>query len=133
MIHDLSLFSGSDYVELIWTCPRFPPGSYQVSYMCTVKDRFMLKHDKKNYITKNIQYLSSGTTSFRISDLRPRSKCTLILLAVYNRASIDSGITITGATLDEATSKGNLGLNDFMIPLGYFNVYHFTIDGDFFV
>ena len=108
MIRDHSLTSGSDYVKLIWTRPKFPPERYQVTYMCTMKARFTRKYDMENYVTKNTQYLRSGTTSFRISDLRPRSNCTLTLLAVYNWVSIDSGITITGTTLDEATSKRTL-------------------------
>ena len=117
MIRDHLLASGSDYVQLIWTYPQFVPETYQVTYTCTMISRFTPTYDMKYNITSTTQYLSSDTTSFRISDLRPRSNCTLILLAVYNWASVDSGITITGTTIDEDTSKKYFGLNHFIITL----------------
>lgn len=122
MIRGHFMASGSDYVELIWTRPKFLPEKYQVTYTCTVMTRFTPNDDKKNRITSNTQYLSSGTTSFRISDLCPRSICTLILLAVYNRASIDSGITITGTTENEGTSKKTLV---WMIPYWHLVIFTF--------
>ena len=65
-----------------------------------MKTAVTLSHDKHHSITTNKQNLSSGTTSVTIHDLRPRSICMLFLLAVYNPASIDSGIAIIGSTLD---------------------------------
>ena len=103
MIHGRSLVSGSDYVELNWTHPNFLPERYQVTYKCIMKATATPKFGMKYHVMTNTQYLSSGTTSFRISGLRPSSTWKLILIAVYNRASIDSGITRTGSTLDKAT------------------------------
>ena len=63
-------------------------------------------------------------TSFRLSNLCVRRTWTLILKAVYNPASIDSGITITGPTFTKATRKKNSALSNFLILLGYFYVYN---------
>ena len=133
MIRDHLLALGSDYVKLSWTHPQFLPEMYQVTYTCTTMTRFTTKYDMKNNITSNTQYLSSDTTSFRISDLLPRSNCTLVLLAAYNRASIDSGITITGTTVDEGASKKNFGLDNFVVTLGYYHVYYSTLHGECFM
>ena len=107
MIHALSLDTGSDYVELHWTRPRFLPETYQITYMCNLNATS--EKDTRDYITKKTQHLSSGTTSFRISHLLPGSNWTLVLLAVYNWASIDSGIVKTGTTFNEGISERNFG------------------------
>ena len=62
-------------------------------------------HERNDSIKENAQNLSSNTTLVRISNLHPSSNCRLLLLAVYNPASIDSGIVITGTTSEEDTSK----------------------------
>ena len=119
MIHIYSIISGLNYVELNWTHPKFLPQKYQLKYMFTMKARRTSKNVKKKRRmtrTKNLRY---DTTSTRISDLCPSSNYTLILVAVYNPASIDSGIKIEGCTLDEATRKSDLSLGDFIIKLGY--------------
>ena len=127
MIQACSLATGLDYIELSWTHPRFLPESYQLKYMCTLK--VTSKYNKKNYIQEKTRKLNSDTSSVRIPDLHPSSICTLILVAVYNPASIDSGITITGTTLDEHSSKRNSGLRDFKrIIVSLFYVYHFLYD-----
>ena len=101
---------GRDYVKVNWTHPKYEPDRYQIKYVCTMKPKYTLSSDTLNYVTTNMQNLSSDTTSFTIFDLRPSSICVLILLAVYNPASIDTGIAIKGATLDEVASKTNSGL-----------------------
>ena len=107
MIDAYFLASGSDYIEVIWTPPKYLPKSYvyQIMQTCTLMATSTLKHDMKKDVVTNTKSLSSGTTSVRISDLCPNSTWMLILLAVYNRASIDPGIVAKGTTLDEHTSK----------------------------
>ena len=100
MIHAHSVASGSDYVELNWTRPNFQPERYQLKYVCTSKPMCTFSDDINNYIRTQAQNLSSDTTFFTILNLRPCSICMLFLLAVYNPASIDSGLAITGSTLD---------------------------------
>ena len=74
-----------------------------------MKPTYKPSNDRMNYVTTTTETLSSDTTSFTISDLRRGSICILILLAVYNPANIDTGIAITGATLDQDTSKRKSG------------------------
>ena len=110
-----SLATGSHYIELNWTRPRFLPEKYilYVQYACTLKPRCRFKNDKNKYGKTNAQCLTSDTTSVTISELRPKSECRLLLFAVYNPASIDSGIVITGTTLDEGTCNRNICLVDY--------------------
>ena len=121
MIHAYSLATGLDYVELNWTRPRFLPESYQLKYKCAVKVTSNYRDVNKIYITGSTKNLTSDSISFRICNLRPGSICTLILLAVYNPASIDSGVVITGNTLDEQPSKRNSCLSDLIRTFGYFS------------
>ena len=102
MIRRYSLSFGFGYFEINWTKPRFLPEWYEAThhYICTMKTTPAFK-----YVITNQHYLSSGTTSFRISNLCIRSAWKLILKAVYNPASIDSGISITGPTLSKARGK----------------------------
>ena len=97
MIRSHSVESGSDYFEVNWTRPKFLPKRYQLMDVCTCTHR----QDESNYVMKRMQNLSSDCNSVKISDLRPSSICILLLLAVYNPASIDTGIVIIGAVLDE--------------------------------
>ena len=115
MISTHSIATGLEYIELNWTRPKFLPGKYllHVQYARTLKPRCTFKNDKNIYVKINAQCLTSDTTSVRISELRPKSVCVLLLFAVYNPASIDSGIVITGKTLDEGTSKRNICLVDY--------------------
>ena len=98
MIHAYLLANGSDYVELYWSYPKFLPERYQVKYMCALKAISSSEDVENDYIMSNTRNLTSDTTLVRITDLRPSSFCTLNLLAVYNPASIDRGIVITGTT-----------------------------------
>ena len=108
MIRNHSLASGMDYVELNWTHPKFLPERYQLKYMCTMKPTCAPNHNINQSVMTNVQSLSSNTTSVRVIDLRRSSICMLFLLAVYNPASIDSGIWVFGTTLSEDASKRNL-------------------------
>ena len=119
MIISHSVAPGPDYIHLKWTHPNFRPEKYKLKYVCTLKPTCTPSHDINDYIMTNAQDLCSDTTSVTISDLHPSSNCMVFLIAVYNPASIDSGITITGTTLDEDTRKINPGLSYSWIALVY--------------
>ena len=109
MIHTYSLATGLHYLELNWTHPRFLPKSYQLKYMCTMKNMYKHYNVNENYILEGTKRLTSNTTSARISNLRPGAICTLFLLAIYNPASIDYGIVITRTMSNEFIRKKNSG------------------------
>ena len=120
MIRSHSVTSGTNYIKLKWTHPRFQPERYQLKYVCTAKSTCVPSQNTNHSIITKTQNLTSNTTLFTISDLRPTSICILTLLAIYNPASIDKGITITGTTLNGA-SETYSGLFSFIIIL--VNVY----------
>ena len=109
MIRTYSLATGLDYIELNWTNPKFLPERYQLKYMCTMKGTSKYKDGNINYIVNKTKNISSVTTSVIISDLHP-SICTVILLAVYNPASTDTGIQFKGVTIGEHTNTCNVKL-----------------------
>ena len=110
MIRSHSVASGPDYVNLNWSRPNFQPERYQLMHVCTLKPTCTPGHGLNNYVMTKTQNLTPNTSSVTIPNLRPSSICILFLLAVYNPASIDSGITILGKTLDEDTRKTNSGM-----------------------
>ena len=120
MIRSHSVTSGTNYVKLKWTHPRFRPERFQLKYVCTMKSTCAPSQDTNHSIMTKTQNLTSRTTLFTIYDLHPSSICILTLLAIYNPASIDKGITLTGTTLDGA-SKICSGLLSFIII--FVNVY----------
>ena len=103
MIEHSSLNSGLDYVELTWTRPKSIPEKYEINSLCFMPYTRSYLHNEIEIVNHAFSNLSSSTTSFRISQLRPNSTCVLKLLAVYNPASIDSGIVVTGTTSAERT------------------------------
>ena len=110
MIYSHSIASGPDYVQLKWSRPNFQPERYQLMHVCTLKPTCTPGHGINNYVMTKMQNLTSNTTSVTIPNLRPSSICILFLSAVYNLASIDSGITTLGTTLDEDRRKTNSGM-----------------------
>ena len=107
MIQGYSLATGLDYIELNWTYPKFLPERYQLKYMCTMKRTAKYKPGNTIYNVNKTKNLSSVTASVIISDLHPSSICTVILLAVYNLASTDTGIAFNGVLLGEHTNTCN--------------------------
>ena len=109
MIQACFVARGLDYLRLTWANPKFLPESYQLKYMCVMTVPSMFKNVTENFVLDKTKNLSSVTTSIKISGLLPNSTCTLMLLAVYNPAGIDSGIALTGATLHDHANKRNSG------------------------
>ena len=98
MISNFTHTSGSNYVQLMWTRPKYHPKLYELKYVCIMKKNTGHHSSSTNIIKTMTQYLISGSCSIIIADLRPSSKCVLNLIAVYNPASIDAGIVIIVST-----------------------------------
>ena len=102
MIRSHSVDFGPDYVKLNWPHPKFAPVMYQVKYMVTINSTCTSNHGTHNYTMTEAKSLRSEPNSVTL----PSSSCRLNLLAVYNPASIDTGIDITITPLYENTKTG---------------------------
>ena len=99
MVKNLKTLGGSDYVELTWDRPHYDPTKYEVTYSCKLIGR------EVDYISSRTQILDSNLTNYRVHNLPQDTICSLILLAVYNQVSIDSGIAVTAKTLAELPQR----------------------------
>ena len=86
---------GLAHVEMTWMRPLYNPEKFKFTYSCIIEPKGF------SYTTEGERILSSNSTSARVSGLRPQTVCKLKLIAVYNPASIDPGITVTARTLEE--------------------------------
>lgn len=109
MIPNCSLTSGSDYVELMWNSPQYPPSTYKVTYLCIINCTWMPNRGIDRIVNLTTSNLTSEDTSIRVRKLNSKSICTLKLVAVYNPASTDSGIAIIYKTPTGNTSKFTFG------------------------
>ena len=92
MILNLKTFAGPDYAGLRWDRPDYDPTKYEVRYLCK------LFAEKADFIDSVTEILESNATNFRVDYLREDVMCSINLKAVYNPASIDSGIAVTVRT-----------------------------------
>lgn len=99
MIREFRSSPIEDAILIMWIRPKYEPEKYNLAYSCK------LKHDVTDYIPTTSLVLDSRKVHHTIPDLRQDSICTISLLAVYNPASIDSGITIKGKTSEEGKAK----------------------------
>ena len=99
MIKNPRTNSGMDYVEIVWDRPKYLPTKYKFSYSCTLMGG-------EEYLTSQPETVHSTCIRVRVADLHHYSICRLNLLAVYNPASIDPGITVT-----ESTTKLGIHVN----------------------
>ena len=76
---------------IIWTRPEFQPYLYKQKTSCK------LLCDHRTYYL-NEALLNGAETMTTLHALRPGSVCLIKHKAVYNPASIDSGITLTAHT-----------------------------------
>ena len=94
MIQNISISPGSDFILITWSAPKFPPMRYTIRITCLL-------------VCNSTEYKQAEFTLFNVrtgeivDDLLPRSACTLTLIAVYNSASNDDGITHKVFTLNE--------------------------------
>ena len=79
--------SGTEFIEVFWTAPRYPPYWYQQTTTC----RYLC--DQEIYYLSEVQIDSSHASSVTY-DLHPGSVCLIKLIAFYNPASIDPGIQL---------------------------------------
>ena len=91
--------SGLDFVSLIWSTPEFKPVRYNLEYSCK------LQTDGTEYAKKQRITFSSESTFVSVPNLLPNSSCELTLFAVYNPASIDSGLKVHASTLKDDGCK----------------------------
>ena len=93
MIKNVSAKAGTNYIEIVWSAPKLLPLSYLINVTCR------LLYDGKEYINK-VWEITPLDTILTIGKLYPGSQCLYNLLAIYNPASIDDGITGTIFTLN---------------------------------
>ena len=98
MIQNLQTNTGLDYVEITWDRPMHDPIKYELTYSCRLQKG-------EEYITNQPETLPSTSNSVRLSQLLQDSICKLNILAVYNPASIDPGISVTESTSKEGAYK----------------------------
>ena len=79
---------GSDFVEVRWSSVLYMPERYQVTFSCR------LESNNSHYVSAKIANISPENCLLRVSKLFPGTVCVINLIAVYNPASIDEGITL---------------------------------------
>ena len=82
-------------IEVSWRPPKYEPYIYKLSSVCRTL------WNGEQYVIQN-ESLASNSTSFRLSDLRPGSICSIALIAAYNPASLDQGIRIEAYTFNKS-------------------------------
>ena len=92
MINPRQTESRPDFIEVKWDSPLHKPLAYKAAFVCT------LIGNKSNYLSFQLKNMDSETSSIRVSKLLPETICKMKLIAVYNPASIDSGITFEATT-----------------------------------
>ena len=105
MIPNVSLASGSDYLELNWKSPQYRPKKYYLSYLCIIRSTCLPNSPIADFIKATMLNLRSDITSIKIKNLDPNFICVLKIVATYNPASIDSGIVLTSRSLAVNTGK----------------------------
>ena len=95
MIRNISAAAGTDFIDIIWSAPKLLPDSYKVNVTCR------LVYNGIEYVRVRL-VATPLDTIVTINNLLPGSRCVFTLLAVYNPASIDDGITRTIFTLSSS-------------------------------
>ena len=115
MISNVSVTSGFDYVELRWNIPRYPPERYKVTYLCSINCTWISNCgiDRIVNLTTSNKHVTPKNNFIKLPKPTPKCICTLKLVAVYNPASIDSGIVITYKALAAANTSKFTFVQDF--------------------
>ena len=91
---------------MTWNSPQYHPERYELTYLCIANStRCPESCHEPMVVSTRILNLGSYSTSFRLLDFRTYSVCVLRLVAIFNPASIDSGILFTARMLAANTSK----------------------------
>ena len=107
MISARQSVTGVDFVRIDWSYAVHKPDKYVLSFSCTVNPE---KHDCEDVSAKATD-IKSETTSFTLLGLLPGTVCVIKLFAVYNPASIDSGIMLITSTTT-ARAEGEFACMD---------------------
>lgn len=90
-----SLKFKDDGVEVFWLPPRFYlPTYFEVTTHCQLTYNSTCASDDCCLIKQKV-HVASNVTSILVGHVLPGSVCHITLIAVYNPAAIDSGITTT--------------------------------------
>lgn len=92
-------------IKLSWTLPEFLPYYYVQTTAC----RFLC--DRRIYYLMEVM-LDSYVSSSQITNLQPGSTCIINLIAAYNLASLDPGISLSAQTLSASTRLLTAGLRE---------------------
>ena len=94
MIKDFTVDTTYDTVTIRWDKPEYLPQLYEWTLSCT------LACGNPPYVKQSVNIGSSETQDF-ISNLIPGSCCEIRFFAVYNPASLDSGLAKTVYTKEK--------------------------------
>ena len=86
MIKNVSATAGADFIQITWSEPKFLPASYRLDVTC------WMMYANSEYVCVRLE-LSPFVTILTLYKLFPESHCVFTLLAIYNPASFDDGIT----------------------------------------
>ena len=86
MVKNVSAVAGTGYFDLVWIAPKVLPMSYKINVFCFLMPNGVM-YRSKGYNA------SSVDTKLRVNDLYFGSRCAYNLIAIYNPASRDYGIT----------------------------------------
>ena len=86
MVKNVLVTAGVEFVDIFWSTPTLLPMSYKVNIIC------QLLHNGIEYKRVKIAAAPQDTV-LNVPSLLPGSHCMVTLQAIYNPASIDSGIT----------------------------------------
>ena len=85
MIPHLQIVPGPNHIDLNWPPPLYTPNYYEAWTSCTFA----------NEKAELSSFAQPTSLDLRIINLHPGSICEVIFRAVYNQASLDSGIKQT--------------------------------------
>ena len=94
MIKGFTVDTSYDTVTISWDKPEYLPQSYKWDLSCTLACGHTV------YTTQSVT-VGSSETQDHISNLFPGSRCELKFFAVYNPASLDSGLVKTVYTKEK--------------------------------
>ena len=95
-------------IKVSWTSPEFQPYFYQVTSSCK------LICDTRTYYLTELM-MDSNVSACTVPNLLPGTTCIIKLIAIYNPASLDPGITLSASTLYASTRFLTCLINNGMI------------------
>ena len=96
MVLGLRYQSATTFIKITWLAPAFVPYRYRQHTVCH------MWYDSQNIYLDQRIILPRNARESTVNNLIPSSPCTITLRAVYNRASIDSGVKINVSTLGDS-------------------------------